>query len=290
MRSSQYMNVTRGLLSGFAVFLSSGCATLEEYVRVQNPQAEITGVRLDKLDLQQVGLLVDLKVKNPNAVGVNLSRLAYDFAVEGNSLLSGNQDQGVQVAANSEQPVTIPVTVNPANLWQTIAKVAKQDRFGFSIATTLTFALPVLGNVDLPLKYSGELPVLRIPEVKVGGLKIKELGLTKANLELTIQVANPNAFALLLNQFTYDFQVNQRSWINGQNGNPIQLDPKQGGEVKIPLTLNFLEMGTTVLQVLRAKDPVNYRFIGQFNFGSSESFLKSLPLPVDYSGKLQIFN
>ncbi len=266
----------------------TGCASLQDLAQLKKPGAEITGLRLDKLDLQQLGMVVELKVSNPNAVGLNLSRLEYDFLVEGNSLFKGTQDQGVRMAANSTQQIEIPVSINPANLWQTIRQVAKQDRFNLALSSVASFAVPALGEVRLPLKKTIELPVLHTPAVKVAGLRQKALNLSRAELELALEVQNPNAFSLLLNQFTYDFKVRDHSWAKGLNTQPQRVDSKRANEIRIPITLNFLEMGLTVYQTLTSRAPLDYRLDGQFNFGSSESYLKSLAVPVNYVGTVNI--
>jgi LEA14-like dessication related protein len=288
MKCSILTPILAATMTATVLFLAS-CASLQEAARIQNPKAEITNVRLDSLDLEKIGLLLDLRVDNPNALGISLSKLDYDFMVEGNSMLKGVLDKGLQVAAKSSEQVTIPLTLQLANLWQAIQRVAKQDQFRYTLASRLTFALPVLGNVELPLQKSGELPVLRLPDVKVIGLKPKELSLSRANLDLALQVSNPNIFSLLLNQFNYDFRVNNRSWANGNQGQPLRLEAKQGNEVHIPVTLNFLEMGTALYSLVRSREAVNYHLTGQFDFGSSEAFLKSFKLPVDLSGRTQIF-
>jgi LEA14-like dessication related protein len=276
-------------MTAVTLLLLAGCASLQEATNIQSPKAEITNVRLDNLDLEKIGLLLDLRVNNPNALGIRLSKLDYDFIVESNSLMKGVLEKGLQVAARSSEQISLPLALQLANLWQAIQQVAQQDHFRYTLDFRLTFALPVLGNVELPLQKSGELPVLRLPTIKVVGLKPKELSLSRANLELALQVSNPNFFSLLLNQFNYDFRVDNRSWANGKNDQPLRLDAKQGNEVRIPISLNFLEMGTALYRLIRSRDVVNYQLTGQFDFGSSEPFLKSLKLPVDLSGRTQIF-
>ncbi|MCL5097233.1 MAG: LEA type 2 family protein, partial [Candidatus Omnitrophica bacterium] len=261
--------MTAAILS---TLLLASCASIQELAQVQKPQVEFTNLRLDKLDLQQLGLVADLKVNNPNSVGLSLSKLDYRFLVEGNPLVSGTQDQGLQLAAKSTSQLEIPITVNSADLWQTIGKVSKQDYFNYTLASVLTFALPVIGNVQLPLEKTGQLPVLRPPVVKVAGLKRRALSLTGADLELAIQVENPNAFTLMLNQFAYNFQVNSRSWATGTNTQPQRIDSKQTSEIRVPIKLNFLEMGMAAYQLLSSKAPLEYRLDGQFDFGSSEAF------------------
>lgn len=275
------------VLAAISVMLT-GCASLQELTQARRPQAEITGLRLDRLDLQQLGLALELKVINPNSVGLNLSKLEYEFAVEGNRLFSGVMEQGLALAANSTRQLEIPITINPANLWQDIRRIAKQDRFAFAFSSVASFAVPLLGDVKLPLNKTGELPVLHTPGVKIAGLKRKALNLTGADLELTLQVENPNAFTLLLNQFAYDFKVNNRSWATGRNAQPQRFDAKQTNEIRIPISLNFLEMGTVAYQMLSSKAPLGFHFAGQFDFGSSEPFLKSLTVPVDYSSSVSI--
>jgi LEA14-like dessication related protein len=72
----------RGLAAAAALLAS--CSALPPRVAV--PEVGIAGVRVVEARLPQVRLWIDLAVKNPNAVAIDLASLEADLAIEGEAV------------------------------------------------------------------------------------------------------------------------------------------------------------------------------------------------------------
>ncbi len=150
------------------------------------------------------------------------------------------------------------------------------------------FDIPVMGEVRIPVNHKGMLPMVKMPTFKIHSLHLEQLSLNGAELELQIAVDNPNTFSLTLEKMDYQFAVNGKSWISGQTKNAAQLNQKSLGIIDIPISLNFLQVGQSVYQLLSGGSQLNYDFMGYFDVGSSIAQFESVSLPVDKQGTINI--
>ena len=79
MNSRLFLRLTTTAL--FATFLAS-CATLKGIVDVKKPTAEVAGVSLGSLSLEQATLLVDVAVSNPNGFALDAAGFDLDLVLE----------------------------------------------------------------------------------------------------------------------------------------------------------------------------------------------------------------
>jgi len=268
----------------------AGCSTVGALMNqnFQAPKASVSNVSISGLSFDAANLLFDIKVNNPNSVGVKLSGFDYDLAINGNGFLNGVNSDGLEIAAGGEKNVQIPLSISFADLYRTFQSVKTQDSSEYALKAGFKFNVPILGDVRVPVSKSGFLPNVKIPKVSVGALKVSRINLTGADIELTVNMDNPNAFGLNLDKMQYLFQVNGKKWGAGETLKKISVGEKGTGSIKIPLQLNFLEMGTTAYQLLTGNGDVNYNLSGNLDLGSTLKLLPNTSLNFDKSGSVNI--
>ncbi len=135
---------------------------------------------------------------------------------------------------------------------------------------------------------SGDFPLLKLPKISVKSVKLKGLALTGADLVLKVQLDNPNAFSMLLEKFRYEFAVDGKNWISGLAEEPTQITEKGQGFVDIPISLDILQMGRSVRQLLSGDKDLNYSFGGDLDLATSLPILGKVSLPFDRSGSIKL--
>jgi len=140
----------------------------------------------------------------------------------------------------------------------------------------------------IPFDTGGEFPAVKLPNIKVGGLKVKKLDLSGAEMELKLHMKNPNAFDMILNSIDYQLAVNGRTWAKGLGRERTQVMKKGEASIGIPISLDFAQMGFSVYQALAGKKKLDYQFQGNLDVGSSLPLLKQATIPIDRSGRLNI--
>ncbi|MCG8606123.1 LEA type 2 family protein [bacterium] len=270
--------------------LMLGCSSVQEMVKsgIQKPSVEFVGAKMTGLSFADVDLLFDLKVTNPNVVGITLAGFDYDFLINSRSFVQGNQEEGLSIASKGESTVQIPVSLQFAEIYKTFSNFGDKDSATYEIKTGFSFELPILGTQRIPVSKSGSLPLLKLPRLSVESLKISSLGLTGVDLELNLKLDNPNAFSFNLDAIKYEFDVNNSQWLNGTSSETSRIGAEDAGNLRIPISLNFLQIGRSVYQLLNGSEPLQYRLKGEFDLGLSIPLLGQVTLPFDRTGVIPV--
>jgi len=265
-----------------------GCSTLQELANIQKPAVSVENIQISGLNFNQLDLLFNLGIENPNQLAITLAGLNYEFYLNDQSFVKGISDSTQIIAAKTKSQLEIPVSLDFKNIYQTYQSLKSQDSSDYKMQIGLTFELPVIGRTILPISKEGKVPLIKFPSVKVNSLKLKNLNLTSASLELDINLDNPNSLSLMLNQFNYQLRINQQNWLSGNQSQPQKINAKASQSLKIPFSLNFLEIGQTVYQTLQGNQNLNYDFSGKITVKGSDSLIPSTDIPFTTTGILPL--
>lgn len=236
------------------VFLVGSCASLMSLVSLSRPTASVQDIELTGLDFQQAELLATIRIDNPNAVAVRLAGLDYNLIIEGNSLVSGNLDEGIDIAAGGSSVVRIPITLTYQGVYQTVEGAKDRDELAYRLDLGLGIDIPGLGRQRLPLSHSGDLPVPRLPAIQLTGIELRNISLRSIDLELLFSVNNPNRFSLNLTDFRYSLSINGANWVNGAAAANQSFSAHNSRQFRVGLSLNILQVGQSVVRLLNS-DP-----------------------------------
>ena len=273
-----------------ATFLCS-CSLINNFVggaKPRHPEVDFVGAKLTGLSFDAADLLFDIKIRNPNSVGLKMAGFDYNFLINDNSFVKGDKRDPLSIAAAGESVVQIPLSLSYVSIYQAFQSLRNQDVSNYQIKVGFSFDIPVLGVVNIPVSKSGEFPLLKLPKVKLAALKLKNLSLTGADLLLGVQLDNPNAFSMLLNGLQYQFEVGGRDWVSGSTEKATQVAEKGQGVIEIPISLNLLEMGTSVYRLLAGDKDLDYQLGGNLDLGTSLPLLGAVSLPFDRSGSIEL--
>ena len=99
---------------------------------------------------------------------------------------------------------------------------------------------------------------------------------------------NPNKFKLFINNFNYNFNVNGLKWIEGITKDQINIAENGDYTLDLPISLNFLEMGKTIYNIVSGSQAINYDFVSDLDLKTSLPMMKEIKLPVNKKGSLNI--
>jgi LEA14-like dessication related protein len=290
MSHTQKKWFNRSCFIAFIVFVTTNfsCSTVKNLANIQEPKLSIDQVRFTGLSFEDIDLVFDVNIDNPNQLSATLAGLDYDFKINDASFLQGQQTSNMTIAAMAESNLEVPLTLNFKDLYNTFNSLKNQDSSAYKIDLGLKFDLPILGKTRIPVSKQGYLPMVKLPSLKISSLKVKKMRLTSADLELNLEIDNPNAFNLLADNLSYNFAVNDQPWVKGTLPKQIQISGKGSSSLNIPVSVNFLNLGQTALQLLSGSQEVNYSFRGNVDLDSALPVFSQVKLPIDKSGQLNI--
>jgi LEA14-like dessication related protein len=156
------------LLLAVALVACAGCAGLNTLAHMESPTVDVTGVKLLGTSLAGADVLVQFQVENPNDVALTLDGITYKLRLNGEPLLDGQFDKQIQIAAGDRTAVELPVTIRFADLTRVIATLQGKKNPEYALDADLRFAVPVLGEVTVPVTQTGKVPVDRLLQ-QIGG-------------------------------------------------------------------------------------------------------------------------
>ena len=262
----------------------AGCAQLSKKAESIKPTANLTNVRLANINFEQADLVFNFEIDNKNPIPLKLSRLNYELKVENQSLVSGAADKNLQIKANSTSDVGLPVSLKFDDLKKLPGELKNKDQVAYNLDTQLVVDIPLIGEYPIPLSKQGELPVPRLPGIKLKDVKLKKLGFTEADVVAEVEIENPNAFDLGLSNFNYQLNINQQTWGQGKISQSSSIPKKGKGTIEIPAKLNLLSMGQTAYALLSKKQAFEYQLKGSITLDTGLELLRSFDMPLDIKG------
>lgn len=266
----------------------TSCSELKNLANVQKPVLSLDDFRVSALSLSDIELTFDLQVDNPNPVALTLASYTYDFQIDQNSFVKGNQTLSSKIEANSKNIISVPVVFTFTELYNTFSSIKDKDETGYSFLANVGVNVPVLGMIEVPIQKDGVFPVVKAPTMSVSKFSVKNLSLTKADIELELNIDNPNAFGLILNKLDYNVDLNGLSPISGEISDKIEIAKNGSGSIKIPTSLNFLSLGMAAYNTLTSGKPFEYSLNGTADVGATLPFFESSSFNFNKSGLVDI--
>ena len=126
--------------SGLAMLtflLLTGCGgDLSGFIpTIQFSRFDVTDLDFDHIDTDFV-----FTVDNPNPVGAPLDRFQYDLSLMDVSIISGDDPNGLELVADGESEVALPVSLVFENVYDAITATRGEDNVGFGLAGAFGFA------------------------------------------------------------------------------------------------------------------------------------------------------
>ncbi|REG86629.1 LEA type 2 family protein [Marinomonas pollencensis] len=239
------------------VLLVSGCASLQETMDVHKPKASISGVSIGSLSADSVTLLLDVDVTNPNVFPLKTAGFDLGLLVGGNNIASINQpDSSLSLPAKGSNSVSLPVTLTFDQLLKSVSGLEGKKQLDYAVEGDVAINLPVLGDLKLPVDFSGQVPIPQKPEVAFKGVKMDSISLSGAKFSMDLEVTNPNDFDVNLSDISYQL-ASQGTSLGGGEISKLDLGKGQTQALSIPLTVGLSDMGMSAYRMLTSSDPVS---------------------------------
>jgi LEA14-like dessication related protein len=239
--------------------LLGGCASLQRLAAsaFAPPRLHLEGVRVAEVDLEGATLVLDVTLDNPNDVAFRVARASWRLQVEGDQVSEGELPGGLTLPALGTAPLALGVRLRWADVARLAEQVRRQAQLAYRIDGTVAVETPV-GEVALEFKHQGQLPLPRLPELRLARVSADLSSLTDLDVGLTLEVENPNAFPLPGAALRFDLLVNGVAVVTDQE---VTLEPLGAGgqaRLEVPVEISLLGAGRAAL-TLRGGGEVRLR-------------------------------
>lgn len=123
------------------------------------------------------------------------------------------------------------------------------------------------------------------PEVTFTNVSIQNITFEGVTLLFDFDVTNPNRRGVSADGYSYEFFINDESFISGREEERIEVGSESTSSVQIPVSLNFSNVYDSFRSVLR-QDSVSYKMATDVTF--SLPVIGSRTVPVEANGQLPL--
>lgn len=264
------------------------CAELKKLSNVQKPTISVNDFKVTKLSFQDIELTFDLEVSNPNPVALSLASYTYDLQIEENSFVKGTQSIETSLEANGSSIISIPVAFTYADLYNTFTTIHSEKEGDYSFFGNVSVNVPVLGLLEIPIEKKGTFPIVKVPTVSLSKFSVKDLSFTKADVELELNIGNPNNFTMVMEELDYNINFNGFDSIKGKTAHTVTIDGNETRIISIPASFNFLELGSAAYSAIVGSTPFEYSLTGSTSIGASLPYFDLSSFNFDKSGVVDI--
>jgi len=253
----------------------------------QLPKLLSGSVGVAKMDFSGLTLACVANIENPNDFAIPLPKMDWDYSVSGKSLLKSTNTKAGQIAAASTGAANFEISVAYADIFKLIDSLKNATEAKSNLFLGADFSMPAFDETKNTLDIPATIPILQTPAIAFQGITRKSLGRTM-EFDLALEVDNKNNFAFNLDNFLYDFKVNNSQWAKGQINNPPKV--KASGKTLIPLTISVssTQVVAEIVDIINRGSAINYICSGSANFIGDLPGLAAQNFPMDLQGSTRI--
>lgn len=130
-----------------------------------------------------------------------------------------------------------------------------------------------------------DLANIQKPSLEYSNMSIQSINFNEAVLLFNFDVNNPNPVGIKASEYSYNFLVNNNSFLSGKQSKNVNIEANRKSEFQIPVTLKYYELLNTFSSLLRTDE---------FNYDLSTEVFFDIPglgqqrLPANASGSLPV--
>ena len=225
-----------------------GKASVEKDLAISLSESQI-----QDLSLQGLSLVFYVKIANSSSKDYYLSGYEYRFVVNQTDyiqLKTGLEENKIKIDALKDNFISFPIKITYVHLFQVVKGLENQDKVSCYLTGIMNFSDGQKEKGKLPFAFSGEFPLFKPPDIAILKLKINNMTIGGADLNVDVKLTNNNGFELMVDKITYKLQLQTKPIGQGEIKGDKNIKSHQSRTFGLPLLLNFFEVGKEVYDIL----------------------------------------
>lgn len=255
-----------------AVSSLNSCATLDQII--QKPTVAFSGMNLVDADLLQSTAVFNFNVNNPNRIHIRASRVTYDLKLNGRNFVAGGLDRGITLAAGSTSNLSIPVTMQYLDFFQSVTQLWTAK--GADYALTGGFNV---GPFTIPFRAHGRFDLPKMPGISLEAINIDRFSLFGARLNCRLKMDNPNAFNLLFKRLDYNLKLGSTSFAKASAFPQGPILKNSNSAVNFSFDVSFAQLGRSAYQLLQGSN-ADYKLDGGMVYDTPSGGERTIPFSL----------
>jgi LEA14-like dessication related protein len=263
-------------------FEHDGKIPLVQMIAFRNP-----AFKIEKLDFTGVDILLSVDVENPNPFPVPFPETEYNYAVRNSNFITGTVEQSGSLAAGLT-PVNIRLRVVYSDLYRNFSALGSAGEAFSLFSLSSQLSLPGYDREKISLDISGTLPLLKPPVLSFRGITVKNISLSRIDLEFGLDVENPNGFNLGIRDLDYSLTVNNTPWTQGKVSESPELSAGRKTTIPVTVSINTPALVKDLTTLITQGMDVTYDLRGNLALSSNLEGFFDIGAPYSLTGRTKL--
>jgi len=252
MIKGKYINAFRLLAIIVLIILLPACQTMDS--AFHEPLLSLHSVDFMGISFTDMELLFSIRVENPNSFDIPFPDITWVFFLNENQFISGDFRSNGRIRGRASNIVEIPVNINFVEVFNTFSSLMGATQADYRISLAARIPLPVLRGRVWNFQYEGQIPIPQLPRLTGPSMRIENVDLTGVQILVSVNVENPNIFALPPPVLHIDYLVNNVSFINSAVEAPAPLSSRAITPITFRFSVNFADLFSRFITLLTFRE------------------------------------
>lgn len=233
---------------------STGCAALWQFLNqfIDAPTMKIRKMDILKMTMSSMKVKFFADIANPNPFGFRLFGLDYALKAAGNQLAKGRAPQGIDLRAGARAKTELDLDFDLGRTAEAVLELVSKRVVPYELEAVGKF-LSKEGGVDVPVGFSGRLPMPKMPPINVRSFEPKGISASGVNFRVVTNVKNENDFELPIDGFSFDIKVDGRQVVNNKSARGLRIKPGRSDDVPLDFKVGLGALGVSLAEAAAGK-------------------------------------
>lgn len=253
------------------------------------PELKSAHLQLRHLDAEHAVADLYMVIDNRAPVGFKLDSLSYTVFIGPYEAIKSTYPDSLQIKSKDTTAISLPLDIYYEKIGDVLKKYEDEgaDSVIYRIDATLFTGIDAIPEGKINFSIDKKLPLIRVPEIKMKGFKIKKVNFSGATFQAEMIIANENVFPFGFRDMAYNIQFDSNQPIEGHKPDTIKIDPMDSLAFNFPLEINFGEMGKGLFELILKGGDLQYEFNLKAKLVSDSDILNDADVSLSAQGKLK---
>ena len=233
MNKGKFVKVARLFAILVLVILLPACQTMDSVFH--EPLLSLHSVDFIGISFTDMELMFSVRVENPNSFDIPFPDISWIFFLNENQFLSGDFRSNGRIRGRASSIVEVPININFVEVFNTFSSLMGANQADYRISLAARIPLPVLRGRVWNFQHEGQIPIPQLPRLTSPSMRVENIDLNGVQIVVSVNVENPNIFALPPPVLHIDYLVNNVSFINSA----VELTDPLSARAVSPLVFRF---------------------------------------------------
>jgi len=277
------------IIIGFWLWWRAPHSAIKQEAEKLKPELKVASMNITDIDADKISATSKVIISSNLPLEVKTNRLDYVIYIDSAKVIEDSYTKPITIRSGDSTAINLPMEI----MYKKITAVLKRfenegvDSADYSMKATFQVDVPIAGERNFTMNFSKRLPALRLLKAKMGDIDIGKFGFKETDLNMVVNVTNPNVFPINMKDGKYKFSIdNDENVMEGVMEKVVSI-PAHGTEpVAMHVDMKTMKVPKLGWKMLFDKKDTRFKMNFSCKLMSENGMLNNSNMAFNMSGTL----